>query len=285
MKKFILLLLSISIIISSCSKEEEVEYAKGKSMTAKIDGNLWRAVNPTGSSSASGMYVISGESKVGHKITLYVSGIYEGEFTISAVSPNYAEYVPADENQAKYTTLGGENSNGKIVITKLDQTNKKATGTFNFTANQVGSHSIKTISSGKFENIEYTYIAPNPANNMMVAKLNGSQWNATSTTGAAFSSNNQMSLTGTDGLKSISMTLPITITPGTYTVDGSLYNISYQEGGEGFTTQSGTITISSHNASQKTITGTFSFSSIKNSDNTVQMDVTNGSFSVVYTLY
>jgi hypothetical protein len=157
MRKYLILILSITFFLTSCTKEEEIEYAKNKSMTAKIDGNLWRAVNPTGNSSSAGLYVISGESKTGHKITLYLSGIYEGEFNISAVSANYAEYTPAVENEAKYTTLGGENSTGKIIITKIDQTSKKTSGTFFFTANQVGSHAIKNISGGVFENIEYTY--------------------------------------------------------------------------------------------------------------------------------
>ncbi len=282
--KYILLILGLSVLLMSCTKEEEVEYAKGKSMTAKLDGNLWRALKPTGSSS-NGMYIISGKSKVGHTITLALSGVYEGEFSLSPISSSYAEYIPADEDEAKYTTLGGENSSGKIIITKIDRNARTATGTFYFTANQIGSHSIKNISAGEFENIEYTYIAPNPANNMLVAKLNGSQLTCASVTASAFSSSNQMQISGTDGLKTITITLPATITPGTYTIDGTTYNLAYQEGNDGYLTLSGTITVNSHNTGEKTISGTFSFNTQKASDSSVTVDITQGSFDVVYTLY
>jgi hypothetical protein len=282
MKNYILLLV-IAFAIFSCKKEETVEYSTDKTMTAKLEGNLWRAVTPTGLV-ASGFYVISGESKIGHKINLYLPSVYVGEYVLATSSIAKAEYISADANDGTYTTKDGEATSGKIIITSLDVGNKKATGTFYFKANKLGTHYSKTISAGEFTNIEYIDIAPNPANNVMAAVTNGNQWIGTSVLGTSFTSTNQLQVNGTDGIESINIIVPSNVISGTYAIDGNLYKASYTNMSEGYSTTSGNIIISTNNTASKTLVGSFAFETTKISDGSVHVSIASGTFSVVYTV-
>jgi len=283
MKKLILPILLV-LILFSCKKEEEPNYSTDRTMTAKLEGNLWRAVTPNGSVN-SGFYVISGESKIGHKINLYMTAVYEGEFILAPTSTSLAEYISADDNDGKYTTQNAEGTSGKIIIKSLNTANHTATGTFYFKANKIGSHLTKTISSGEFTDMPYTDLAPDPSNNVMTAKTNNNQWVGTSVTASAFMASNQLKLSGTDGLETIELIMPVNVVNGTYNIDNSLYSAGYTQGVDGFSVTSGSITVTSNNASTKTITGSFAFETQKLSDTSIEVSITEGTYSVVYTPY
>ena len=283
MKKLVLPLLLI-ILLFSCDKEEDVNYSTDRTMTAKLEGNLWRAVTPS-SGVQSGFYKISGESKIGHKINLYMTAVYEGEFILAPTSTSLAEYISADENDGVYTTQNAEGTSGKITIKSLNTANHTATGTFYFKANKIGTHLTKTISSGEFTDMPYTDLAPDPSNNVMTAKTNNNQWVGTSVTASAFMSSNQLKVSGTDGLETIELIMPANVVNGTYSIDNTTFSAGYTQGVEGFVVTSGSITVTSNNTGTKTLTGTFALETQKLSDTSIEVSITEGTFSVVYTQY
>ena len=283
MKKLVLPFLLIFVLFS-CTKEEEPNYSTDRTMTAKLEGNLWRAVTPDGGVK-SGFYVISGESKIGHKINLYMTAVYEGDFILAPTSTSLAEYISADENDGKYTTQNAEGTSGKITIKSLNTANHTATGSFYFKANKLGSHLTKTISSGEFVDVPYTDLAPDPTNNVMTAKTNNNQWVGTSVTASAFMASNQLKVSGTDGLETIELIMPANVVNGTYSIDNTLYSGGYTQGVESFAVISGNITVTSNNTTTRTLTGKFSLETQKLSDTSIEVPITEGTFSVVYTTY
>jgi hypothetical protein len=266
------------MVFSSCKKEEEVEYSTDKTMTAKLEGNLWRAVEPKGSNTGDGLYRISGESKIGHKIDLYLNSVSVGTYNLSATATSKAEYTMPN-NGGFYVTQNGAGTSGYIELSDVDTISKKVTGKFYFVANQLSTHYLKTISDGKFENIEYTYVAPSAANNFLTATVSGTSFTATSVMGT---NSGNITIIGSDGTTNFYVVVPSDITSGTYTVDGSIYSLTYNLYPDNYLTDNGSITITSHNTTVNQIIGTFSMSAHNVNDATDIVTVTNGSFEVVY---
>jgi len=279
MKRIIYILFVFILVgISSCKKEETVIYSTSKTMTAKLEGNLWRAVEPTGSS-ANGLYVISGESKIGHKISLYLNAVDVGTYSLSATSTSKAEYTMPDDG-GFYVTQNGAGTSGYVDLTEVDASAGKVTGTFYFTANEIGTHYLKTISDGKFENIEYSYVPPSADNNMLNCTVSGTNYVSGSVMGNV--NNGKITIIGTDGVRNFYIIVPEDASTGTHSLDGSIYSISYSMNPDNYTTDSGSLNITLHNTSVNQIKGTFSFSAHNNDDATDIVTVTNGVFEVVY---
>ena len=275
----IIYILLIFITLFSCKKEEEVEYSTEKTMTAKIDGNLWRAVEPVGGSS-SGLYSISGESKIGHKITLYLNAVTIGTFNLSSTSQSKAEYTMPTEGEF-YVTQGGAGTSGYIEIDEINPTKKTVTGKFHFVANKVGTHYLRTISNGVFEDIEYYYVAPTAENNIFNATVSGSNYTSTNIVGDK--NNGKITINASDNEKSFIVVIPDNITEGTYNLNDSVYSITYSKSPNiYYTTDEGTIKITQHNTSINLIEGTFSLNAYNESDSSDVVNITNGAFQVVY---
>jgi len=276
--KNIIYILILFLAISSCKKEEEIEYSTSKIMTAKLEGNLWRAVEPTGSS-AYGLYHISGESKIGHKIDLYLNSVSVGIHSLSAASESKAEYTMASDGGV-FTTQNGAGTSGYIEIQDVNISSNSVTGKFYFVANQIGTHYTKTISDGKFENIEYAYLPPSASDNMLTASISGSPYIASTVMGNL--NNGKVTVLGAEGSKYIYVTVPVTSTPGTYSLDGLMYSISYSNNPDNYIADNGSITITEHNTSTKQIKGTFSLTAHNSNDVTDIVTITNGKFVSIY---
>jgi len=275
---FYTLFFIVLIGISSCKKEDNVNYSTSKTMTAKLEGNLWRAVEPTGSS-ANGLYVISGESKIGHKISLYLNSVDVGTYNLSSTSTSKAEYTMPDDG-GFYVTQNGAGTSGYVELTEVNTSAGKVTGKFYFTANQKGTHYLKTISDGKFENIEYYYVPPSADNNILTCTVSGTNYTSGSVMGNV--NNGKITIIGSDGVRNFYIIVPENATTGTHSLDGTIYSISYNMNPDNYTTDSGSLNITLHNTSVNQIKGTFSFTAHNNNDATDIVTVTNGVFEVVY---
>ena len=86
-------------------------------------------------------------------------------------------------------------------------------------------------------------------------------------------------------METVELIMPANVVNGTYSIDGSTYLGGYTQGTEGFAIVGGSITITSNNTSTKTLTGSFSMEAQKLSDTSVEVSITEGTFSVVYTTY
>ena len=275
---FYVLLVFVLVGVSSCEKEENVIYSDTKTMTAKLEGNLWRAVEPTGSST-NGLYHISGESKIGHKISLYLNAVDVGTYSLSATSTSKAEYTMPNEG-GFYVTQNGAGTSGYVELSEVNTSTSTVTGKFYFTANELGTHYLKTISDGKFENIEYSYVPPSADNNMLTATVSGSSYTSGTVMGNV--NNGKLTIIGSDGIQNFYIIVPEDAAVGTHSLDGATYSISYSMNPDNYTTDSGSLQISLHNTSVNQMKGTFSFTAHNNADATDIVTVTNGVFEVVY---
>ncbi len=278
MKKIIYILFVFVLIgINSCKKDEPVKYSTTKSMTAKLEGNLWRAVTPKGSLYYD-LYQISGESKIGHRISLFLNTVAVGTYPLSPTSSAKAEYIMPDDG-GLYTTHNGTGTSGYVEITEVDANLHTVTGKFYFVANKAGTHKLKTISDGKFTNMEYIYIAPNTGNNKLTAVVSGSNYASTATGNVNF---NTLMINSSDGNKIFYIMVPKDIAVGSYDInETTTCSINYLEGTESFTIDDGTIVITSNNSTNQ-IKGAFTFSAHNNNDATQTVAVTDGYFEVVY---
>jgi len=73
--------------------------------------------------------------------------------------------------------------------------------------------------------------------------------------------------------------IPTTATVGTHSLEGTSYFAQYLQSGNAFNVTTGTITISSFNQFEGTVSGTFDFEGTNN-DDTETVSITNGNFEV-----
>ncbi len=165
MKKITVFLALLSIVavflFDSCKKEDL------PSMNASFDGTsknfLFRTSTRGSIPSVGEGFMIIGTTGAdvtdGEYLTLLIRGvdvraynlsttIIEGKFECEAI------YRPGGEGD---TTLGVYyGKDGSISITKIDEENKKVSGSFSFTLyNKLVATDVISITNGKFENLKY----------------------------------------------------------------------------------------------------------------------------------
>ena len=176
----------------------------------------------------------------------------------------------------------------ELKIVSIDTANKIIKGTFKFTGAKVdpitNQLATKIFTNGEF-NLSYVADVPAPVNNSFFAKIDGSDFIPTNTTG--IKTNGVISIIGRRGsLENIGLTFVDTVTAGTtltftpfsntrgqYLIDANPANVF---GG------TGSITILSHNTSTKRISGTFNFVAATILPPIVTKNITNGTFDVTY---
>ncbi len=83
-------------------------------------------------------------------------------------------------------------------------------------------------------------------------------------------------------LKTVTMTLPDSITPGTYSMNGFEYYGIYLDGTNSLGSVSGTLKILEHNTATKRIRGNFNFKAESPLNTNIASSLTEGYFSVEY---
>lgn len=174
-----------------------------------------------------------------------------------------------------------------ITITSIDVTNKKISGTFQFTGgrfNNANNLVLKKFTNGSFTNISYSGDISAPSSNTFSAKLNGSAF--VPSTVSAFKVTDKITITGKKStIENISIILPENITTGTYQFSTfgtymGLYIVDTTQNGT-FNAASGSITIISHNTATKKMKATFNFVG-ESLFTTVTHSISEGEFDVTY---
>ena len=132
MEKISLAVLMIGLVFlgGSCKKDSNGNTIY--KMSASIDGKQWSTIAPFGELS-SGILTITGASLIGEIIAVTVNGEVAGSYNVSVLPPK-AECLWTYKATISQTTVDAYvSTTGKVVITKLDKTNKLASGTFEFT--------------------------------------------------------------------------------------------------------------------------------------------------------
>ena len=155
MKKISLIITLFVVLFSlnSCDDDNNtIKNALTASMSATIDGNSWTAVTRV-TVRESGKFNITGTSIDGQVINLTTFSDSVKTYTLQPPTSmqfsglyNPDATAPATDNYLATT--------GTVTITSIDETNKKVSGTFEFTGKKNLTESV-SITNGTFSNLGY----------------------------------------------------------------------------------------------------------------------------------
>jgi hypothetical protein len=273
------------------------------SMTAKINGVPWSAVSYDVSmqSGTPGEIQITGESQDGQIISFTISSKKAGDYLMSfAFKTAVGAYAPDSVTTSYYTSNATFNTGGVINISNLDTIKRLMSGEFNFIGAR-SDGSVKTITEGKFTNLDFTNISVNTS---FSAKYNGNLWNpdvvnAISTSGKIIIT---ASVTSSGNPSKIILTMPASVARYPYRYGGyaltapsgtAQYSATYQESGFTLIPYAAspnnspktpcTLRITSNDTINKKIAGTFSFYGVNESNlASTGSRITGGVFSLSY---
>jgi hypothetical protein len=250
-------------------------------MSATIDGRSWSST-AAGATIQDGRIGITGQVVAGgESITLTLAGTAKGTYSLDAGTSHAGAYQKSSGSQA-YLSQYGTGSGGTVTITEIDETNKTISGTFSMTGENAMTNEKVVITNGKFNKVKYT-TTTTPTKNKMTAKVDGNAWEATSV--FATVAMGKISISGTkNGAGSVGIFVPDDVTAGTYTFSmfGD-YVAQYNPNSQTFYgADNGTITITSHDETARTLKGTFEFDASDFSGGSGSAEITEGSFEVKY---
>jgi len=298
MKRILGLMMVFGLALTSCNNDEnDIEVPEDNPvttsgiMTCKINGSTWQSTTAA-SVIGNGLINVTGQiTSTGEMITMTLNAETATVNSLAQGTGSFAAYKETSSSATSFVshTAGGS---GTTSVTQINTSNHTVSGTFMFTGVRTTDYTLVQITEGVFTNIPYTEEAAATFNNTFDADIDGVAFNPTLIYAA--SAFNMISITGYENgsFPSIGISLPDDVTPGTYTTSawGSnkiLYNASQNTGSNAdgsYSGTPGTIIVTSHNTSAKTIEGTFSCTAVPvtGSNATNNYAITNGVFSVEY---
>jgi hypothetical protein len=285
-----LLLLGFIVLIFSCNKSDDPsgEASEGTAV-ATVNSVKWQP-DTAGINISNGKISFFAKHQDNSSITFLLQGTDKGKYAIElGSSTNVGTFSPANQsttNPLFANVYGGKNKDqigGKVEITEINNDEKWMSGNFEVKLSRaIPKDSMVTISSGSFKKVKYYEGTTGNSSSSLSAKIDGQLFTPQLAAGAV--SGSTIILSGSTGItKSIGLTLPLTIGTGTFDIGtfGSTYSGSLISGTSYYYSDSGKLSISSHNKSTKTISGTFNFVA---SDmlGSKKVTVTEGKFTVKY---
>lgn len=295
---YLLAALSIFLFFTSCSKEKSVEI--GQNPTAigsgsgvfkmKINGTQWEAGNTAYASISGGFIHINGKSKDNKAFIITLGDTLATTYVLSQGILNLAALSDiADLSGISYGTNEGTDTadaGGIVVVNNIDKVNKTISGTFRCKVFRDIDGSQKQITEGVFDKVSYnTSASPlgtTSKTDTIRAKIDNTAWSAVGITSNAFGGSIIISGAAIDGVRSVSLSFPQDITPGTYDLNIlSPVGLYFPTPATIYASESGNVTITEHNTTTKRIRGSFNF---KATDQTgsKSAQLTEGYFSVKY---
>lgn len=281
-----MVVLATVLFSTACKKDESspspTSTASGL-LSATLNGVAFNPNDSVAGSMMNGMINISAFHN-GDLLTISLRDTVAKTYLLEEGADNTtsaAAYLKAGASSA-YTSNLWYSSNNKVVITKIDKVNKKISGTFTITVFDINLAGLDSLSftSGSFTDVPYTTSLPPTAGGTFKVNIDGSLF--APSTATAFKGLGKISITGTNGSKSVGITVPDNVSAGTYALSfiGD-YSAIYNPGnGTTLLLDDGSLTITNHSVSQKRIEGTFQFTCSDFSGNSAVL--TNGEFSVSY---
>ncbi len=269
---------------------------------ADFDGQTFNA-NSTQAIVNSDYMSITGTKSTGEFFQITIPGVAVGTYTMDSpttsampfgllYSPGSGNvpFLATDDQTGPFASFPNYVDTSEIVITNIDQVNKRIVGTFKFTgARFVGtsgtSIETKVFTSGVF-NLPFTNDVPAPAGNSFTAKLDGSNFIPTNISGVKMSG--MISLIGRRGnVENIGVTVPDNITAGTtinFTAFSSNARGQYvlNSSPTGVFGGVGSVTVTFHDPTAKRIKGTFNFVASSIIPPIVTYNITEGTFDITY---
>lgn len=150
MRRTIFTIFIVLLAFSSCSKDSSIFSAK---MSATIDGKTWNSLLSPVTVLTSNRFIITGTSSLGEILIIEINGDAAGTYTANTTAvqclATYKGSLTTSTTDAWVSALG------KVILTNVDKTNKKISGTFEFTLMR-NLTETKTVSGGTFTDISYT---------------------------------------------------------------------------------------------------------------------------------
>ncbi len=261
--------------------------------TWEATSNMMQAIEESGNIGS-----FSGLNSNGSSVSLIIPSFSEGTYNWSNSSntPNFLLTYLTNLNGDGYISFSNSMASGingytdtaEVIITEINTTNQTVKGTFEFTGIKFDSTlppETKVFTNGSFY-MPYTTISDN---NSFFCKINGTDYITTSITGAMGTSgtNNTIGIIGRrNSNESITINLDENISVGTHNIEALSSNaintaMYLNPNADNFYSDSGTVTITTHDTSNKHLVGTFEFTGTGLS-NGVTYNVTNGSFDIYY---
>jgi len=257
------------------------------SMTSKVDGSQWTAANNmAGASIINDISNVTGTNSSSSTITITINEafILNGTYDLGLNSENVAAYISSNGSGA-WITIGEDSSVGTVFISALDTTKKLISGSFEFDGYRLTDSTYRHITEGQFTNLTFSTSTIGPSENLFMVDIDGQPFTPSAINGILNGSNLMITAANAQGTESVALNMPNNIEPGTYDL-GSVFFSDYsglynQNTSIATTSDSGTLTITTHDTGSKFIEGTFSFIS-SDFAGAVSFELTNGEFSVNY---
>jgi len=286
MKKVLLLsihlFVSLSLILSSCDKEEseEPETNPSASMTAKIDDVDWSA-NQTGCSVSNGQAGIVGVASQGQTITLSLNEFKEG---ITPLEFNGSSVGIVMNGNVTYATNADPDCNGIVNISSINTTDSVISGTFEFYAYSPFGKGFVSVSEGSFSNVPFTTELPATPDNSLIVDIDGSTFTASSVNAMVAMGKINISASDAQITQTVGITIDEGLEAGTYDIGGFFGSVTgqYNIGTEVLMmANEGEMIITKHDMENNILEGTFEFEASE-MIGTNSASLTNGSFVVNY---
>ncbi len=155
MKMIYFVLALIGMMAASCTKDGDgtpTIINPNAKMTCKIDGVQWTALTRVTTNTAGG-FSINGSALQSDALDITIVGETTGTYTLGTMQFNFtASYSPVASNtDSLYTAI-----NGTVVLSEVDQTNRRVSGTYVFNAINVKNNALnKSITDGVFTSLSY----------------------------------------------------------------------------------------------------------------------------------
>lgn len=261
---------------------------------AKIDGTPWVADRIAQGARISNIINISGLGLDRKVLTISVKDSGVHQYTLAwdntsggagaFMDSSLADVTAFTSNAGLTPTEGG----GTLIITSIDEVNKKMSGTFSFKAKRSTDNTYRDITEGVFTDIPYiTTLPPGNSTDTFNVKIDGAAFVPASVSGlgVALLSNIVVQGYNATGTKTVAVYFPNDITPGVYVIGGlgDLYYGQYNVDASTFLASStGTLEILFHDPATRRIKGRFSFTASPLTGSPPIAQLTEGYFAVTY---
>ncbi|MEH6406236.1 MAG: DUF6252 family protein [Leeuwenhoekiella sp.] len=254
MKK--ILFLFLLALLASCSDDIQ---DNSPAIQGVRDTILYRSAVNRAQRVNQGVLVIGSNND--EKLSLSISNYNEGTFTLGADESSSAQYNNA-KGKVFSTIYDGE---GEIIVSRI--ADSTITGTFRFRAGSFSDDSTNVVfTKGVFYKVP---ISPStdplevddPVSTNFNCRINSAYFNPQAV--SATESNGEIVGYGSTPSTIIRINFPVDIEKGVYALSAAnssgAYRVVYNSGGNPQAISSGTLEITSHNFSKKSVGGTFSF--------------------------
>lgn len=155
MKRIFAIVSLVGLMAASCADDGDgtpVIINPNAKMTCKIDGAQWTALTRVTTNTAGG-FSINGSALQSDALDITIVGESTGTYTLGTMQFNFtASYSPVASNtDSLYTAI-----NGTVVLSEVDQTNRRVSGTFNFNAINVSNNALnRSVTEGVFTSLAF----------------------------------------------------------------------------------------------------------------------------------